>query len=33
MSDPDNYLKKAEVINFDMIYKSIKGDQHQQQFS
>ena len=33
MSDPDYYLKKVEVINFDMIYKSIKDDQHQKQFS
>ena len=30
MSDPDDYLKKAEVISFDMIYKSIKGNHHQQ---
>lgn len=32
MPDPDDYLKKAEVISFDMIYQSIKGDQHQHKF-
>lgn len=33
MFDPDDNLKKAKVIHFDMIYKSIKWDQRQQEFS
>ena len=31
--NPDQYLKNATVVNFDMIYKSIRGDDHKQKFS